>query len=145
MLNKFIQYNLQFIHKMEVKNSLNFLDVTVVIIKTSLTCNRYRKPLVVFCSLTILTAKKGVMVFNLVDRAIRWSNASFHSNLHILTNILPTNGYPNDFTHYNIKRRLLKHRYYSSNSSKPRKFNFFVVHPSYQTLHKRFMITFKPF
>ena len=71
-----------------------------------------------------LQQKKNI-VYNLIDRAILLSHESFHrTNLKKVEQLLINNDYPSSFIDKNIKIRMKKIKYHSSNNSNIRNNSF---------------------
>ena len=117
-LDIFNSYNphLQFTHEVEVNNSLNFLDLTLIKNNGRIITNWFQKKT---CSGRILNfhsnhsiQQKRNIVSNLIDRAMLLSHVSFHKqNIDIVKNILMNNNYPTQFIDSCISNRVRHHKF----------------------------------
>jgi len=102
---------LQFTIEIPEINSLNFLDITIIVNKEHLEFNWFRKPtlsgrLLNFHSCYPLTHKKGVII-GLVDKIFKLSHSRYQEkNLSDAINILLQNSYPIDFIFKTIHNRI---------------------------------------
>ena len=123
IINTFNSYqNLQFTHELQKNNSINFLDMTLISNDNHIITNWFQKPIasgrfINYFSNHPLQQKRNI-VYNLIDRAILLSHESFrHTNLKTVEQLVINNDYPINFIDKNIKIRLNKIKYHSSNNS----------------------------
>lgn len=111
MLYTFNNYHLRlkFTHEMEMNNSLNFLNVSIIRDDRNLKNNWFRK--LTFSGRYINyfssypNAYKINTITNLVDQAILLSNKRFHKqNIKIVKDLLLNNCFPKKFINKHIKR-----------------------------------------
>ena len=111
------------------KNSINFLDMTLISSDNHIITNWFQKPTASgrFWNYFLnhpLQQKKNI-VYNLIDRVILLSHESFHrTNLKKVEQLLINNDYPSSFIDNNIKIRMNKIKYHSSNNSNIRNNSF---------------------
>ena len=112
---------LQFTHEIEIDNSINFLDLTIVKRGNNIITNWSQKPT---CSGRLLNFNshhtkqhKRNNISNLVDRAFLLSDKSFHSkNVMVVKEMLIKNDYPENFINTCIGSCIRKHKYGNNNS-----------------------------
>ncbi|XP_018373120.1 PREDICTED: uncharacterized protein LOC108767647 [Trachymyrmex cornetzi] len=98
-------------------DSINFLDVTIMVNVDRFSFNWYRKPTFSGRYLNYLSnhpeSQKRGIIFNLVDRAIFLSDSTFHhENIELIIDILINNDFPLKFIFDAINERVrhIKHR-----------------------------------
>jgi len=123
ILNMFNSFHkrLQFTIEVPEINSLNFLDITLIVNGEHLEFNWFRKPtfsgrFLNFNSGHFLIHKKGVII-GLVDKIFKLSHCRYHTeNLVSVINFLLHNSYPTDFIFGTIHNRI---KYLISSSNIP--------------------------
>ena len=131
IINTFNSYhqNLQFTHELQRNNSIKFLDMTLISSDNHIITNWFQKPtasgrFINYFSNHPLQQKMNI-VYNLIGRAILLSHESFHRiNLKKGEQLLINNDYPSSFIDKNIKIRMNKIKYHSSNNSNIRNNSF---------------------
>ena len=104
---------IQFTCGRSLNDKINFLDVTISVDRKSqkLITNWFQKSMISgrmlnFNSVQPLHQKRGI-VFNLIDRALLFSDEQFHKeNVSKVIKLLHDNNYPKKFIHINIRKRM---------------------------------------
>ncbi|XP_043467539.1 protein dopey homolog PFC0245c-like [Leptopilina heterotoma] len=113
IVDKFNGYDerLQFTFEMLNNNSINFLDVLIIIDNKKLITDWFLKP--TFSGRTINYkskhpfSQKVAIVYNLIDRAVKLSDKQFHSkNIQFVEQLLLNNNYPIEFIRKYTKKRI---------------------------------------
>ncbi|XP_071580549.1 uncharacterized protein [Temnothorax nylanderi] len=110
IFNSFHQ-RLQFTLEISVNNTLNFLDVIVIVRENKFIFDWYHKPTfsgryLNYHSHHPISHKRGV-IYGLVDKIVLISHPQFHrKNFNLIIQILLDNGYPLPFIFSTIKNRL---------------------------------------
>lgn len=117
VLEMFNHYDESIKFTAEVENDLclNFLDVKVMRSDGKIHTDWYQKKVHANVTVNFQSVHpkqtKCMIVYNLIDRAIKLLHPSYHdANVSRVVNILKLNGYREKFVNYNIRRRLRKIR-----------------------------------
>ena len=103
--------NIQFTHKIEKDNNINFLDLLLINNDNKIITNWSQKssfsgPLLNYISNHPRSHKIGI-INNLVDRAIKLSDKRFHNkNIKFCKNLLLLNDYPTKFVNKYVEKRI---------------------------------------
>ena len=113
ILSTFNNYNnnLQFTIERETNNSINFLDIQLIRTNNKIITNWYRKSTASGRYINYHShhpeTQKIAIVYSLVDKAIKLSDAQFHKqNLKIVKHYLSCNNYPQNIINRHISKRL---------------------------------------
>lgn len=111
IFNSYNNSTFNFTHEIESANSISFLDVLVINNNGRIKTDWYTKPTFSGRFLNYLSqhpiTNKIVMVYNIVDRAIKLADKEFYiKNIRTAEELLIDNNYPTDFVNKYVGKRL---------------------------------------